>query len=705
MALKTYGSMAVDWENRIDFERLRTERLARAKALLAKSEMGALLCFDMNNVRYLTATHIGAWAQDKISRFTLLPQNDEPILWDFGSAARHHQQNCPWLGERLMRPGILLLRGAMSPEMGRAENVARKIKVELEKRGLHKEPLGIDVVEPPILFALQREGITIVDGQQLMSDARVIKTQDEISLLNHSAMMVDAAYDELYRAMKPGMSGKPGCRACEQSVSYDLRLRICGSCECDFWRALQSAPARLSPTRVLRPGDPVYYDILHSYMGYRTCYYRCFTIGYSSHAMVDAYKRCREYLDAAISLVRPGRTTAEIAAVWPTAQEFGFPDEEAAFALQFGHGIGLAIWEKPLISRLVSLEHSHEIKPGMVFALETFWPSTDGWSAARIEEEIVVTETGHEVITRFPAEQLMVAGAHYFTVNGPSVSTTRENDRRRPVNGWWRWSAVPARKPKEWQLRTEKSVLGLPTRRLWRSVWSCRRWKWRRKPGSCWRGEKKKASASRRASRCWRSRRIRRLVEIESPGDGVSCRNHGGSWEPLYPWGETIAWLVRSGRKTSRAIRCRSASARASSGHERGTRFLPCKLQRLENKSGNGSTDLAKSSAVLLHELGIEIGKIRGSGSQRDDQQRKMYSAFANAKNARLLQRLPESRPLSQVRAASWPKEPQRAGLAFHTFSWCVTSTAGALVEVRKSDLALKSRKPHGGPSSRSQIC
>ena len=87
MGLKTHGTMAVDWENRIDFDRLRRERLAKAKALLAKSEMGALLCFDMNNVRYLTSTHIGTWAQDKANRFTLLPQNDEPILWDFGSAA------------------------------------------------------------------------------------------------------------------------------------------------------------------------------------------------------------------------------------------------------------------------------------------------------------------------------------------------------------------------------------------------------------------------------------------------------------------------------------------------------------------------------------------------------------------------------------------------------------------------------------------
>src|SRR5260221_3912215 len=159
MAIKTYGLMGVDWEERANFERLRTERLARIKRLLKESELGALLCFDMANVRYITATHIGTWAMDKLARFTLLPQDDEPILWDFGSAARHHQLNCPWLGER-SRAGISLLRGAMSPEMGRAEDVARKIRVELEMRGLHKEPLGADIAEPPVLFSLQPEGIT-----------------------------------------------------------------------------------------------------------------------------------------------------------------------------------------------------------------------------------------------------------------------------------------------------------------------------------------------------------------------------------------------------------------------------------------------------------------------------------------------------------------------------------------------------------------
>jgi len=424
MAQPTYGTMGVDWEQRIDFDRLRVERLQRAKNLLAKSEMGALLCFDMNNVRYLTSTHIGTWAQDKANRFVLLPQNDEPILWDFGSAARHHQLHCPWLGER-SRPGISMLRGTMSPEHGRAEDVAKKIRVELEMRGLHKEPVGIDIIELPVLFALQREGITVIDGQQLMSEARVIKTKDEIALLNTSASMVDAAYHELYMAMKPGMRENEAVGLVSK-VLYDLGSEYVEAVNAISGERCNPHPHVFSD-RIMRPGDPVYYDILHSYMGYRTCYYRTFSIGYSSHAMVDAYKRCRDYLDAAIDLIRPGRSTGDVASVWPKAQDFGFPNEEAAFALQYGHGIGLAIWEKPVISRLVSLDHPQEIKPGMVFALETYWPSKDGWSAARIEEEIVVTETGHEVITRFPAEKLLVAGAHYYTVGGP-LPTVRETE-------------------------------------------------------------------------------------------------------------------------------------------------------------------------------------------------------------------------------------------------------------------------------------
>src|ERR1700729_41606 len=204
MGLHTYGTMAVDWEERVRFDRLREERLARISGRLAESSLGALLCFDMTNIRYITATHIGTWAQDKLNRFCLLPQHDEPIMWDFGSAARHHQLYNPWLADGRSRAGISTLRGAMSPESGRAENVAEKIRVELEQRGLLGEPVGVDAIELPVLFALQKAGIEVVDGQQLMQQARVIKTRDEITLLNPTCAMGDTAYEELYRAMRPG---------------------------------------------------------------------------------------------------------------------------------------------------------------------------------------------------------------------------------------------------------------------------------------------------------------------------------------------------------------------------------------------------------------------------------------------------------------------------------------------------------------------
>ena len=423
MALKTFGTMGVDWEERVDFERLRTQRLARIKRLLKESEIGALLCFDMNNVRYITATHIGTWAMDKLARFTLLARDDEPILWDFGSAARHHKLYCPWLGEERSRAGISTQRGAMLPAAGRAEEVARKIRVELEERGLLGEPLGVDAIELPVLFALQAEGITVVDGQQVMQQARLIKTVDEITLLNTACMMVDAAYDDLYRFMKPGVRENE-CVGLVSKSLYDM-----GSEHVEGVNAISGARCSPHPhvfsDRALRPGDPAYFDILHSFNGYRTCYYRTFAVGSASQAMVDAYKKCREILDAAINVIKPGVTTADVVKLWPKAQEFGFPDEEAAFALQYGHGVGLSIWEKPIFSRLVSLDHPEVIEEGMVFALETFWPASDGWTAARIEEQLVVTKDGCEVITRFPAEELLVAGTHYYTVNG-QLATKRE---------------------------------------------------------------------------------------------------------------------------------------------------------------------------------------------------------------------------------------------------------------------------------------
>ena len=439
MTTATFGTNQVDWEQRLDFDKLRTERLAKLKAELEKSDVGALLAFDFANIRYMSSTHIGTWAIDKAIRFALVTRKSDPIVWDFGSAAKHHKLYNPWLDtttaeadadphaphhgavkprlESGARAGISTLRGAFNPDAGIADEVAAKIKRELEKFGLLNEPLGIDIVELPILFALQRAGITVVDGQQIFLQARAVKTGDEIGLLTQAASMVDAAYEKLYEFLRPGVKENEAVGLVSK-VLYDLGSEYVEGVNAISGERCSPHPHVYSD-RLIRPGDPAFFDILHSYQGYRTCYYRTFAVGSASRAQHDAYKRAREYMDRAIALVRPGATTADIVAVWPKAEEFGFANEEAAFALQYGHGVGLSIWEKPIFSRLVSFDHPEVLVEGMVFALETYWPSADGIGAARIEEEVVVTATGCQVITKFPAEDLLVAGQRYYAVGGP----------------------------------------------------------------------------------------------------------------------------------------------------------------------------------------------------------------------------------------------------------------------------------------------
>ncbi len=433
MLTPTYGVTQVDWENRLDMPRLRDERLARLTAELERSSLGAVLTFDFHNIRYMTGTHIGTWAMDKMIRFALLPQGGAPVLWDFGSAARHHQLHAPWLDAAHpdreaehygARAGISTLRGAISPSAGRAEDVAMKIYQVLADHGLTDQPLGVDIIEPPVMFALQAMGIDVVDGQQVFLEARRIKTVDEIGLLTQAASMVDSAYESLYEFLRPGVRENE-CVGLVSKVLYDL-----GSEHVEGVNAISGERCSPHPhvfsDRLIRPGDPAFFDILHSFMGYRTCYYRTFAVGSASPGMADAYKICRDYMDQAIELVKPGATTADIVSVWPTAQEFGFPDEEAAFALQYGHGVGLSIWERPIFSRLTSLDAPEVLEEGMVFALETYWPAADGWGAARIEEEVVVTADGAQVITKFPAEELLVAGRRYFTTGG-ALPTLRDS--------------------------------------------------------------------------------------------------------------------------------------------------------------------------------------------------------------------------------------------------------------------------------------
>ena len=408
--LPALGTMGVDFEERVDYRRLHKYRIGRVRQALENSELGALITFDVNNIRYITSTKIGEWERDKLSRWALLTRGGEPILWDFGSAAVHHKLFCPWLEPENMRAGLVGLRGTVHPDFGLMERHANEIYGLLKEAGVEKMPIGIDIIEPPMMFQLQKAGLKIVDGQQTMLEAREIKNVDEIALLNRAAAMVDGAYDLINEKLRPGV------RENDLVAEVNKFLYTHGSDDVEAINAISGERCNPHPhnftDRMIRPGDQAFFDILQSFMGYRTCYYRTFSVSRATDAQRDAYKKAREWLDNAMARIKPGASTAHICETFPKVGEFGFPDEMSAFGLQFAHGLGLALHERPIISRVVSLDHPTEIREGMVFAIETYCPATDGYSAARIEEEVVVTDKGCRVISLFPAEDLPIANAY-----------------------------------------------------------------------------------------------------------------------------------------------------------------------------------------------------------------------------------------------------------------------------------------------------
>ena len=408
--LQAPGHMQVDFEERVDFRRLHAYRLGRARQALAGSGLGAVLVFDQYNIRYLSGTVIGEWARDKLTRWCLLTGNGEPWVWDFGSAARHHRLYAPQIPPKQSLAGMVGMRGAVSPKAGLFKKAAQEIRDILKAEGVAGEPLGIDVVEPPFLFALQDLGLEVRDGQQVMLEARMLKSQDELTLLNMAAAMVDGVYQDIFEALKPGV------RENEIVALATKRLYEMGSDSVEAINAISGERCSPHPhnftDRIIRPGDQAFFDIIMSFIGYRTCYYRTFSVGRATKPQVSAYKKAREWMDEAIALIKPGVTTDKIARAFPKAQEIGFESEMGAFGLNFCHGIGLGLHERPIISRLNSFDDPMELAAGMMFAVETYCPATDGVSAARIEEEVIVTPAGAQIITLFPADELPIANRY-----------------------------------------------------------------------------------------------------------------------------------------------------------------------------------------------------------------------------------------------------------------------------------------------------
>ena len=316
--LPSPGHMSVDFERRIDHDRLRRYRLARTRQSLQASQAG-LAAAVRRQQHPLCQRHqdrrVGA-RQD----VPLLPadRGRQPYVWDFGSAAVHHQKYSDWLEPDHCLAGVVGMRGTIPPEFGLMRKYAKMIAELIKDAGMADMPVGVDYAETAMFHALQEEGIKVVDGQQIMLGAREIKNWDEIQLLTQAASMVDGVYHMIYEELKPGVR-ENDIVAMSNKLLYEM-----GSDDVEAINAISGERCTPHPhnftDRLIRPGDQAFFDILQSYQGYRTCYYRTFNVGRATPAQNDAYVKAREWIDASIALIKPGVSTDTVAKVWPTAE-------------------------------------------------------------------------------------------------------------------------------------------------------------------------------------------------------------------------------------------------------------------------------------------------------------------------------------------------------------------------------------------------
>jgi len=409
----TLGMIEKDCEIRIDYDRLRKDRLRKANDQLKKDRLGALLCFDPDAIRYITSTKLNDWTNNKLARASLLVGDREPILYEVGSAIETKEALCPWMRGRIF-PFTGGFRGSFPAPVvvGNTKKFAGMIASLLKEFGVHREPLGIDIVEVPVIKALEEEGIHVVDGQQTLLNAQATKTPEEVELIDHSISIVEAAFWQVVH------NAYPGKRESELSALMRKTMYELGAEEIQNINVITGNRSHPHPhdfsDRIIRPGDLIFIDVVSVFNGYKTCYYQTFVCGKPSPKQLDIYKQCHDWLWKGIEMIKPGRSTDEIARAWPAAEEIGMKNESEAWARHIGHGVGITHWAKPVISRLFSLEYPEEIRENMVIAMENYVGA--GQDGVRIEEMLVVTRDGYRQLTKFPSRNIIscpLVGAVY----------------------------------------------------------------------------------------------------------------------------------------------------------------------------------------------------------------------------------------------------------------------------------------------------
>lgn len=411
-----YGTQAVDWEERINVDRMRRYRMGRVKQQMERMQLGAILSINEWNMRYMTATWNPYWTTPASGlRYALFPATkDSPILYEQGEIGYHARQIAPWLSKvKVAITGAGWIGRVMGPagHEQQLRKFCQQIYDDLKEAGVERETLAMDTWDPGLVAEFQRLGLRVSpDGAAAMLEARRIKNRDEIECLRTAATISDAMFGAVARAIRPGVKESELCGIAHKTA-YDLGARIYSGVFVTSGPFAWPNP-RDESDRIIRAGDILYMDSYNtSYLGYKTCVYRTFSCGKASQEAKDDYKLALEWLYDAIGIIRAGVSTREIAEKWPAGPEvwkdIHVISEDQTAGSNWAHGIGLTLYEPPIVWREVSLNPPDIVlEENMTFAIET-QHGRPGKHGVRIEEMIRVTKTGVEVMSKFPVQEIL----------------------------------------------------------------------------------------------------------------------------------------------------------------------------------------------------------------------------------------------------------------------------------------------------------
>jgi len=408
---EAFGIASTDWKEGINWANVRDYRLKRAHAAMKRHGLGALLLFYDENMRYVSSTLTPGWNRLKPGlRYVIMTEDRPPIVYEQGDIGMHLEVHNPWIPKENIRHSYIWIKGAVGPA---AEQQVTKfvdaLMNDLEEAGVTDKPIGVDFIDINLMREFARRNVEWTDGMTPMMEARAIKSPDEIKAFSMVGAICDTVHYEITNFMKPGMTENqvaafgfeklysiPGMEDVEDVIVSS------GPNAWPNWRNFSD--------RMIRPGDLVIIDLAAlTWNGFKSCVYRTYCVGGKPTDEQQAtYDLAHKWLWDSIAATKPGVTTADIASKWPSAKEaWGYEEEDRAAANNWGHGLGLAQYDPPVISRIWSLDHPVLIEPGMTFALETQHgkPYDHG---VRLEEMLYVTETGIEMVSTYKSHEIIV---------------------------------------------------------------------------------------------------------------------------------------------------------------------------------------------------------------------------------------------------------------------------------------------------------